>query len=187
MVYGWEVEVVDVCVGAVVDGFGVGKLTLTIAWRGQAFSHLRHILHFSGFIYARLFSIAIASKLHSLAHLPQPIHDKSHALTAAGPRSLFMQATYRRRSFGPRGRNSMMPLGQALAQAPHAVQSCGSISGIPVSGLIFISPNEHASAQSPQPRHPNPHAVSPMAQEFMAWHECSPSYVAICFRLVQSA
>ena len=46
MVYGWEVEVVDVCVGAVVDGFGVGKLTLTIAWRGQAFSHLRHILHY---------------------------------------------------------------------------------------------------------------------------------------------
>ena len=146
-----------------------------MACRGHAFSHLRHMRHFSGSMYARLFSTLTAPKAHSFSHFPQPMQAAAHAFTAAAPRSRFMHATYSLWSFGPRGRNSMMPRGHAFAQAPQAVHKFGSTSGSLVSGFIFIPPNAQASAQSPHPRHPYPQRVSPMPQAFMARHVGSPS------------
>jgi hypothetical protein len=48
----------------------------------------------------------------------------------------------------------MMFLGQALAQAPQAVHFSSSTSAMPVAGLIEMAPNEQATTQSPQPKHP---------------------------------
>ena len=72
-----------------------------------------------------------------------------------------MQDTYTRRFLGPLLRSSMIPLGQALTQAPQAVHFSSSTSGIRVSGLTFMAPNGQARSQSPPPRQPKRQPVSP--------------------------
>ena len=47
---------------------------------------------------------------------------------------------------------------------------------------MAMAPNWHASAQSPQPRHPNPQAVSPAAQAFIAAHVRNPQYSTVLGR-----
>ena len=147
--------------GASTFGLRRGKLTAWIAPFGHSGSHLRHDLHLAGSMYAKLFSSTMASNGHTFTHLPQPIQLALQALLAIAPLSLFTHITTIRRLFLPFGRISMIRRGQALAQAPQAVHFCSSTSGRPVSGLMWIASNLHASTQSPQPNQPNAQPVSP--------------------------
>ena len=44
---------------------------------------------------------------------------------------------------------------------------------------MCIASNLHALTQSPHPRHPKPHAVSPAPQAFIAVHVRSPPYSVV--------
>ena len=174
--YAWLSRVAGFSVGAVSffssTGLGAsvfastglrgGKFTECMAPVGHTASHLRHRRHFWKSMYARLFVMVMASKGHSLAHFPHPIQAAEQALRATAPLSLLTQLTNIRRDFGPLFRNSMIPLGQAFTQAPHAVHNSSSTSGKRVSGLMRIAPNEHAFSQSPFPRQPYEQPVSPL-------------------------
>ena len=104
----------------------------------------------------------MASNGQVFTHLPQPIQEALQTLLATAPLSRFTHITTIRRFFGPFGRSSMTLRGQVLTQAPQAVQRSSSTSGNPVSGLMHSAPNWHAATQSPPPKQPNAHAVSPV-------------------------
>ena len=104
----------------------------------------------------------MASWVQVFTQIPQPMHAAAQAFLAAGPLSLFTQETYTRIPRGPLLRSSMMCFGQALAQAPQAVHFSSSTTGRPVAGSMEIAPNWQAETQSPQPRQPKAHPVSPL-------------------------
>jgi len=159
-----------------------------MAWMapfGHSGSHLRHDLHFSGSMYARLFSSVMASNGQTFTHLPQPIQLTLQALLATAPLSLFTHITTIRRLFLPFGRISMIQRGQALAQAPQAVHFSSSTSGKPVSGFMWMASNRHAVTQSPHPRQPKAQAVSPPHVAWAIAHDWAPSYLAVRGRFSQ--
>ena len=79
----------------------------------------------------------------------------------------------------------MMCLGQALVQAPQAVHLLSSTTGRPVSGSIDRAPNWQAATQSPQPRQPKAHPVSPLYRAALTRQDCTPSYSLIRGRAEQ--
>ena len=89
-------------------------------------------------------------------------------LMAAAPFSLFTQLTKMRRPLGPFFLSSIMLRGQALTQAPQLVHLSSSTSGRPVSMFMCMASKSQAATQSPQPKHPYPHAVSPAPVACMA-------------------
>src|SRR5574344_2762152 len=119
--------------------------------------------------------MVMASNAHSFSHLLQPIQATAHALRATPPLSLFTQLTKIRRPLGPFFRNSMIFFGQAFTQAPQAVHLSSSTSGNPVTGSIERAPNAQASTQSPHPRQPNEHPVSPLYSAAFTLQEAAPS------------
>ena len=139
--------------------FRGGKLTSWIACVGQTLTHFRQSLHLRKSMYAKLFSRVMASKGHSFTHFPHPMQAAVQALRAMFPLSLFTQQTKTRRSFTPLFRNSMMFLGQAFTQAPHALHASPSTTAMPFS--IWIASNLHAFTQFPKPRHPFPQLFGP--------------------------
>ena len=121
----------------------------------------------------------IASNGHSLAHFPQPIQALAQALRATAPLSLLTQLTKIRRDFGPFLRNSITFFGQAFAHAPQAVHLSSSTSGKPVSGLIWIASKLQAFTQSPYPKQPNVHPVSPPYKADAIAQLFTPSYLFV--------
>ena len=109
------------------------------------------------------------------AHKPQPIQAALHAFRATAPLSLLTQETKTRRFFTPLSRNSIIRFGHILAQAPQAVHLSSSTSGNPVSGLILMASNLQTSTQSPYPRHPKEHPVSPAYNWFEMRQLLAPS------------
>ena len=130
---------------------GGGKLSSQIDPVGQTGTHLRHSLHLSSSIYARLFSMVMASNGHAFTHFPQAIHATSHDLFAVAPLSWFIQLTNMRRDLGPCLRNSIRFFGQATTHLLHAVHFSSSTSGISVIGFTCIASNGHTASQSPKP------------------------------------
>src|SRR5690554_1546375 len=73
--------------------FRGGKFNSKIEFVGHTGAHLRQSRHLSSMINARLFSMVMASNLHSFSHLPHPIQATAHAFLATAPLSLFTQLT----------------------------------------------------------------------------------------------
>ena len=92
-------------------------------------------------MYARLFSTVIAPKGQVFSHFPHPIQAAVQAFRAMLPLSLLTHETKIRRDLGPFFLSSIIILGQAFTQAPHAVHFSSSTSGNDVSGLICIASN----------------------------------------------
>src|SRR5690554_1919560 len=141
--------------------FRTGKFSSRIESVGHTGAHLRHNRHLSSSINARLFLMVMASNSHTFSHLLHPIQATAHAFLANAPLSSFTQLTNMRLDLGPCFLSSMISLGQAFTHAPHAVHISSTTSGSKVSGFIWIASKVHDSTQSPKPRHPNEHPVSP--------------------------
>ena len=136
------------------------KLLNLIAPVGQPETQVWHSVHLRKSIYARLSCTVIASAGQFLAHLPQPIQAAEQFFLATGPFSLFMQVTYTRPSV-PLNLNSIIWRGQFLTQAPHPTHAFTSTTGSFVTGSMWRALNWHEPTQSPQPRQPYGHALSP--------------------------
>src|SRR5574344_1701837 len=86
---------------------------------------------------------------------------------------------------GPFFLSWMIELGQALTQAPQAVHLLSSTTGSPVFGSIEMAPNWQAATQSPQPKQPTEHPVSPLYRAAFTLHELNPPYSFIFGRFSQ--
>ena len=127
-------------------------------------------------MWARLAPRVMASNFsHTFTHLPQPMQLTLHSLVARAPLSLLLQRTTTLRFLGPWGTSSIMPRGQVLAQAPQPVHLLSSTSAMRVAGFTVMAPNRHTLAQSPSPRQPYWHWVSPIPVMFCTLHEWAPS------------
>jgi hypothetical protein len=116
----------------------------------------------------------MASKEHSFWHLLHPMQAFLQAFIAIGPLSWFTQLTYIILFLGRFALSSIMLRGHCFAQFPQPEHLSTSTTGNIVSRSILIASNWHTLTQSPQPRHPYPHPLSPIPQAFMAEHCISP-------------
>src|SRR5699024_3885867 len=148
---------------AATSGFraGAGKFASCIAPVGHSGTHLRHRRHLLKSIYARLFTSVMASNGQALTHFPHPMQATEQFRRATPPLSLFMQATYTRRSRGPFLRSSKSIFGHFFTHAPQAVHFSWSTTGNPVAGSMCNASKLQTATQSPLPRQPNEHPVSP--------------------------
>jgi len=87
----------------------------------------------------------MASKGHTLTHLPHPIQATLHAFIATAPLSRFLQAITTLRFLGNFFLSSIRSRGQASTQAPQATQLSSMINGTPDSGLKSIALKSQAS------------------------------------------
>lgn len=127
---------------------------LTIVWRGQAFMHSPHDVHFSCSMCARNEAIAGASFGHTFLHFVHPMHATPHSFMATGPRSRLAQATHTIGRPSLYGTSSQRFRGHASTHLPHPVHLLRSMCGRVSPGSICIAPKGHAATQSPHPRQP---------------------------------
>ena len=116
----------------------------------QASLHLPQLVHFSGFITATLFSIAMASFSQAFTHIPQAMQEVVQTLTTFGP---LWQLAHKTRVLLVFGTIDISDLGQTAAQAPQPAQISSQITTLP--SCSVIAPNWHAETQSPRPMQPN--------------------------------
>src|SRR5690554_6396740 len=135
--------------------FRGGKFSSIMAFVGQTGTHLRQSLHLSESINARLFSMVMASNLHSFSHFPHPIQATEQAFRATPPLSLFRHETTTLRFFGICLRNSIRSFGQASTQAPQATHLSSIILGTPRSARNSMASKSQESKQSPYPKQPH--------------------------------
>src|SRR3989304_3571195 len=105
--------------------------------------------------------MVIASYGQTLKHLVQPVQATLQFFLAIPPLSSFMHDTNIFLSFLFFFLSSMIFLGQALTQAPQAVQLSSMTTGRPVFSSMYMASNLQALTQSPRPRQPYEHPVSP--------------------------
>src|SRR5574344_1668631 len=119
--------------------------------------------------------MVMASNAHTLLHLLHPIQSTLQAFLATAPLSLFTQETYILIPFFPLFLSSMILLGQAFTHAPQATHLSSFTSGRRVLGFMEIAPKLHTATQSPHPRHPYLHPVSPAYSPAFTLQELLPS------------
>ena len=136
------------------------RVIVVIEFRGHADMHSSQPTHFLVSICARFSLTIMASCLQVRTHFPQPMHDVLQTFIAKAPLSLFMQPTYTnlllRLSV-----NSNSDRGHALTHLPHPTHLFVLTTGIPVCWFMLSASYGQTSMQSPQPKHPYMHSVSP--------------------------
>lgn len=92
-----------------------------MVWRGHAFMHSPHDVHFSWSMWARKDAITGASFGQTLRHFVHPIQATPHSFMAIGPRSRLAHATQTIGRSADNGVSSQRLRGQASTHFPHPV------------------------------------------------------------------